>query len=158
MTATDTEALAKKLDGVLEELCRGADGARCTLRFDDPDRGWHVDYIVAEALTPGVKSLRGDGGIDQRAAATVHWMEKNRRNLVQPDLINAPDPAPPPALMSAYAATAQMLTPLFNAEGHLQGWISVHYVGGVKDLTAAHQAALDAARTKAAALLGLPAQ
>ena len=158
MTEIDTEDLAKRLDGSLEELCRAAEGSRCTLRFDDPARGWHVNFIVAEALTPGVKSLRGDGGIDQRAAATVHWLAQHRRNLIQPDLINAPDPAPPPALLSAYAATAQMLAPLFNAEDHLQGWISVHYVGGVRDLTERHEAALSRARTSIASLLGLPAQ
>ena len=34
-------------------------------------RGWNVDFICAEAVQPGVKSLRGDGSIDQRGAATV---------------------------------------------------------------------------------------
>lgn len=158
MTDTDADRLAKQLDGVLEELCRAAEGSRCTLRFDDPARGWDVNFVMAEALTPGVKSLRGEGSIDQRAADTVKWLAAQRRNLVQPDLVNAPDPAPPPALMSAYAATAQMLAPLLDGRDDLQGWISVHYVGGVRDLTPRHEAALDAARTKVAALLGLPPQ
>lgn len=158
MTKQDSEMLAKQLDGVLEELRREAEGSRCTLRFDDPERGWDVDFVVAEALTPGVKSLRGEGSINQRTAASVLWLTEHRRNLVQPDLLNAPDPAPPPALMKIYGATAQMLAPLLNAEDHLQGWISVHYVGGGHDVNERHEAALSAARSRAASLLELPDQ
>src|SRR3954466_14433068 len=109
------ESVAKleaDLDQVLTKLLADAHGSRTTLRIDDAARGWEVNFICAEGLKPGVKSLRDSGSIDQRAAATVKWMEKHRKNLVQPDIINNPDPAPPPALMSAYAAKAQMLTPL----------------------------------------------
>lgn len=149
-------ALEKQFDGVLETLLAAADGSRCTLRVDDKARGWDVDFIIAEATAPGVKSLRGDGSIDQRAAATVHWMDKHHRNLIQPDLTNNPDPAPPPALMSAYAAKAQMLAPLVDASGWLQGWISVHYVGGTRQFSAADEAALDKAKAEVSRLLGLP--
>lgn len=158
MTDSETARLAKQLDAVLEDLLVAAEGSRCTLRYDDPARGWEVSDVAAEALTSGVKSLRGQTSIDQRGAATVKWLAAEKRNLIQPDLVNAPDPAPPPALMNAYAATAQMLAPLLDGKDWLQGWISVHYVGGTRDLTPRHQAALDAARTKAAALLGLPPQ
>jgi GAF domain-containing protein len=99
--------------------------------------------------------LRGDGSIDQRAAATVKWMEKHRRNLVQPDIINNPDPAPPRALMSAYAAKAQMLAPLFNKDSYLQGWISVHYVDGTHQFTDAEIAALDHAAAEVRRLTGI---
>ena len=140
--------LEAELDRVLTTLVAAANGSRTTLRIDDQARGWNVNFICAEGLKPGIKSLRGDGSIDQRAAATVKWMEAHRKNLVQPDIINNPDPAPPSALMSAYAAKAQMLAPLFNETGYLQGWISVHYVDGTHEFTDAEIAALDRAATE----------
>src|ERR1700745_3596194 len=120
--------LENKMDAVLETLLRKSVGSRVTVRIDDAARGWNVDFICAEAVRPGTKSLRGDGSIDQRMAATVKWMSENQRNLIQPDIINNPDPAPPPALMGVYAAKAQMLGPLLSKDGYLSGWISVHYV------------------------------
>jgi hypothetical protein len=102
-----------------------------------------------------MKSLRGEGSIDQRAAATIKWLEKHCKNLVQPDIINNPDPSPPPALMSAYAAQAQMLAPLFNKTGHLQGWISVHYVGSTHQFDDAEIAALDHAAAEVKRLTGI---
>lgn len=153
--STEVTALEAALDGVLATLLAASGGSRITLRIDDEARGWGVDFICAEALKDGVKSLRGDGGIDQRAAETVHWMDKHRVNLVQPDLTGKPDPAPPPALLSLYAAKAQMLGPLFNAAGELQGWVSVHYVDGTHDFTAAEIAALDHARAEVKRMTGI---
>jgi len=150
-------ALEKQLDRVLATLLADSRGSRCTLRVDDVARGWNVRFICAEAVRPGFKSLRGDGSIDQRAAATVAWMVAHKRNLVQPDIVDNPDPAPPPALVSAYAAKAQMLGPLFAANGHLAGWISVHYVDGAHAFTADEERALDRARTDVARLTGIGA-
>jgi maleate isomerase len=153
--SSEVSALETKLDDVLTTLLRDSRGSRCTLRIDDQARGWHVDFICAEAVRPGVKSLRGDGSIDQRAAATVAWMAAQKRNLVQPDLTGSPVPAPPPALMSAYAAKAQMLAPLFAKDGSLSGWISVHYVEGTHAFTADEQAALDHAASEVRRLTGI---
>jgi hypothetical protein len=147
--------LEAKLDGVLATLLAASHGSRVTLRIDDAGRGWNVDFVCAEATATGVKSLRGDGSIDQWAAATVEWMDKHRRNLIQPDLTGNPDPAPPPALMSAYAAKAQMLAPLVNGSGKLQGWISVHYVDGTHAFTDAEIAALDNAAANVKRLTGI---
>jgi maleate isomerase len=149
--------LEKKLDAVLATLVRESGGSRSTLRIDDAARGWGVDFICAEAVAPGVKSLRGDGSIDQRAAATVKWMVVNKRNLLQDDLTNNPDPAPPAALLAVYAAKAQMLSPLFARDGFLAGWISVHYVDGPHALTAADDQALDRARAEVLRLTGIGA-
>jgi hypothetical protein len=158
MTTPETAALAEQLDAALETLRQATNGSRCTLRMDDAAHGWNVDFVIAEALQPGIKSLRGDGSIDQRRAATVIWLQDNRRLLIQPDLTRPVEPAPPPALLSAYAATAQMLAPLLDETGLLRGWISVHYVGGPRDLTQNLQDALAASRYKVAAMLNLPAQ
>jgi maleate isomerase len=153
--SVEVAAVEKKLDEVLATLLQATHGSRSTLRIDDKDRGWDVDYICAEAVQPGVKSLRGDGSIDQRAAATVEWMAKHRRNLVQPDLTGHPDPAPPPALMSAYAAKAQLLGPLLDKDGELTGWISVHYVEGTHAITPDEERAMDRARAEVARLTGI---
>src|ERR1700730_19059787 len=96
--------LEAELDRVLTTLLIAANGSRTTVRIDDLARGWNVDFICGEGLKPGIKSLRGDGSIDQRAAATVVWMAKNRRNLIQPDLTKSPDPATPPDPMRASSA------------------------------------------------------
>jgi len=57
--------------------------------------------------------------------------------------------------MSAYAAKAQMLTPMFNKTGFLQGWISVHYVDGTHKFTGAEIAALDRANAEVKRLTGI---
>lgn len=147
--------LEARLDAILATLMRDSHGSRTTLRIDDEARGWNVDVVCAEAARPGVRSLRGDASIDQRAAATVKWMIANRRLLIQPDLTRDPDPAPPPALMSAYAAKAQMLAPLFDADDHLQGWISVHYVDGTHAFSEAEIAALAAAQAEVRRVTGI---
>src|SRR5690606_1489270 len=121
------KALESRLDGILQILLRRVEGSGCTLRIDDVQRGWNVDFVCAEAVLPDVKSLRGDGSIDQRAADTVKWLAQHKRLLVQPDITGDADPKPPAALMSAYAAKAQMLAPLLNTEGGLDGWLSVQY-------------------------------
>jgi maleate isomerase len=153
--SSQVAALEKEFDDILATLLHASHGSRCTLRIDDAPRGWHVDFICAEALRPGVKSLRGDGSIDQRAAATVQWLAAEKRNLVQPDLTGSPVPPPPPALMSAYAAKAQMLAPLLAKDGALSGWISVHYVDGTHAFTAGEQRALDHAASEVARLAGI---
>jgi hypothetical protein len=151
----ETSELEKKLDDVLAILLRKSAGSRVTLRIDDADRGWNVDFICAEAVRSEIKSLRGDGSIDQRGAASVKWMAANKRNLIQPDIINNPDPAPPPALIGIYAAKAQMLSPLFSATGYLSGWISVHYVEGTHPFTDDEVRALDDARADVMRLSGI---
>jgi hypothetical protein len=152
----ETKRLEDQLDAILDALRKATGASRCTLRMDDEARGWHVDYVVAESLAPKVRSLRGNGAIDQRAAATVQWIEAKRRNLIQSNLMDAPDPAPPPALIDTYGATAQMLSPIFDSKGALAGWISVHYTGGPRVIREADEAALNAANRAVTELLGTP--
>jgi maleate isomerase len=151
----EVAALERRLDDVLATLLQDSHGSRCTVRIDDPARGWHVDLICAEALRPGVKSLRGQGAIDQRAAATVKWLAAEKRNLIQPDLTGKPVPPPPPALMGVYAAKAQMLAPLLTRAGHLAGFVSVHYVDGTRNFSAQEEAALDRAAAEVARVTGI---
>lgn len=150
----DTVRVEKELDQILARLLKDANGDRTTIRIDDESRGWNVNFVCAEAVRPGVKSLRSDGSIDQRAADTVKWMVKHKRKLIQPDLVNNPDPAPPPALMDVYAVKAQMLAPLFARDGYLAGWISVHYLD-LHEFTDEEIAALDRASEEAKRVTGI---
>ncbi len=152
--SAETQQIKKKLDAILARLLEDSHGDRTTIRIDDESRGWNVNFVCAEAVRPGVKSLRSDGSINQRAADTVKWLVKNNRNLVQPDIVNSPDPAPPPALMSAYAAKAQMLAPLCARDAYLAGWISVHYLE-THEFTDDEIAALDRASEEVKLLTGI---
>src|SRR4051794_14453783 len=151
----EVSRLEKELDAVLAKLLAACGGSRSTLRIDDRERGWNVDFVCAEALKPGVKSLRGEGSINQRGAPTVNWMVANKRNLLQRDLLDNPNPAPPPALLSVYAAKAQMLGPLLGKDAYLNGWISVHYTDGAHDFSDADEKALNDARAEVARLTGI---
>ena len=117
----------QQFDALLGELLRATESSRTTLRVDWPKLGFHVDDVAGEALAPGEKSLRGQTGINQRAAATVQWLDRERRSLIQDDFTTA-DVPPPPALIEVYGAGAQMLAPVIR-NGALQGWVSAHYSG-----------------------------
>lgn len=119
-----TETKAAALERVLAELLDSTGASRVTLRVDAPDHGFQVNIPAAEARAPGVKSLMKEGSLDQRAAETVKWLEREKRMLVQND-VHTDGPPPPPALVEIYGTQAQMLGPLFR-EDHLAGWVSVH--------------------------------
>jgi 3-oxoacyl-[acyl-carrier protein] reductase len=139
-----TAELTARLDAILGALRGATDAARCTLRIDLPERGIHCNDVVAEALAAGVKSLRGQTSIDQRAAGSIRWLAEHHRPLVQPDLSGAIEPAPPPELMSVFGVTAQMLGPVVRG-GMLTGWISVHQEKGARRWTDVDVKALETA-------------
>src|SRR5260370_42180421 len=104
-----TAELTARLGAILATL-RDATGAeRVTFRVDLPERGIHCNDVAAEAIAPGVKSLRGQTAIDQRAAGSIRWLDAEKRPLVQDDLTRPVDPPPPPQLMSAFGVTEQIL-------------------------------------------------
>jgi maleate isomerase len=126
---------------ILEELLRSTGASRTTLRLDLPDQDAGLDEVVAEALAPGVHSIRGDTSIrNLRGTSTVRFLEEQRRPLVQNDCL-ADDLAPPPELIELYGVRAQMLAPIVR-EGRLAGVISVHYVPGPRQWSAENIAAL----------------
>jgi 3-oxoacyl-[acyl-carrier protein] reductase len=124
-----TSELRARLDAILADLRETTGAARATFRVDLPERGIDANDVAAEAVAPGVKSLRGQTAIDQRAAGSIRWLDANKRPLVQNDLSGAVEPAPPPQLMSVFGVTAQMLGPVVRGD-RLTGWISVHVEGG----------------------------
>jgi hypothetical protein len=74
-----TEAVIARLEAVLMALRDQVRASRVTLRLDAPGRGFHVDDVAAEAHTAGVRSLRRQTSIDQRAAGTIQWLERAPR-------------------------------------------------------------------------------
>lgn len=139
MSAT-TETLRGELDRILAALLKATDASRTTLRLDDAGHGFHIDDVAAEAVAPGQNSLRGVTSINQRAAATAQWVEKNRALLVQDDLSQG-EPRPPEALVRLYGVRAQMLAPI-ERDGRLDGWISVHEARSTRRWSASEQQAV----------------
>jgi maleate isomerase len=125
---------------IVEELLLEIGASRTTLRLDSPEAFFPV---VAEALAPAIGSIVGDSSIDLGGSATFQFLAREKRLLIQPDLLAA-DPAPPPELVELYGAKAQMLAPIVRAE-RLVGIVSVHYAPGPREWTAGDVAALERA-------------
>ena len=134
------------------ELLERTGASRTTLRLDDTPG---VEFPVkAEALTPGVNSIAGDNTIPIRASATFKWINRERRILVQEDLLTA-DPAPAADLMERYGGRAQMLAPV-EVGGELVGLVSVHYVPGPRSWTDEEIAVVENVVTRIRRELGQP--
>ena len=137
MNGETSDGLRKRFDAILADLLTTTGASRTTLRLDDARYGFHIDDVVAEALAPGENSL------NQRAAATAQWVERNRRLLVQSDLSTG-EPRAPDALIKLYGVRAQMLAPV-ERQGRLDGWISVHEARGPRSWSERDQTALEKA-------------
>ena len=117
---------------ILEDLLDSTAASRTTVRLDLPDKNFHLDTVAAEALAPGIRSLKDDTSItDLRKVPTYEFVEKERRILVQNDCLTA-DPAPPSALIDHYGVKAQMLGPIVR-DGRMIGIISMHYTPGPRE-------------------------
>ena len=126
--ATEVRRFRHQLvDGLLQELRAG----RVTLRIDDVPG--EVFPVKAEALAPGVNSIAGDRTLKIRESDTYRWVERERRVLVQDDILASPL-APAPALTGEYRTLSQMLAPVFRGD-RLVALVSVHHVGDVRHWT-----------------------
>lgn len=143
--------LRSRLQDICERLLKATGADRTTLRVDVPEHDLGVDLTAAEALRAGVRSIRREGSLDQRRLNTVEWLEKHRRDLVQPHFHG--DPMPPAALIDVYGVHAQMLGPV-EYDGDMPGWLSVHSLTE-RDWSDADIAALDRARSESAQALGM---
>ena len=140
--------LEERLERELEELREATAASRVTLRLDRPGETFPV---VAEALAPGVNSIRGATEIDLRAAKTYQYLERELRPLVQNDC-RIGDYAAPGELVRNYGVKAQMLAPLVRG-GKLTGIVSVHYVPAVRRWSASDRTALEDAVARIEAVL-----
>ena len=126
---------------ILEDLLKSTAASRTTVRLDMPGQNLHLDAVAAEALAPGVRSMKDDTSINNlRKASTYEFVEEERRILVQNDCLTA-DPAPPAALIDFYGVKAQMLGPIVLDDSVI-GIISVHYTPGPREWTHKDVAAL----------------
>ena len=121
---------------IVDDLLAATGASRITLRLDTPGDNFPV---VAEALAPGVASIR-EGRLDQRNAPTARRLMETLDVLVQSDTLAA-DPPPPPELIQHYGTLAQMLGPIV-ADGVVIGWLSVHENRGPREWEPAEVAAL----------------
>ena len=147
--------LRARLQSVTNALLHLTAADRTTLRVDLPEHHLTVDLTAAESLRLGVRSIRRDGGLDQRRLNTVQWLDAHRTNLVQRHF--RVDPAPPAELIDGYGVKAQMLGPVQRHHYHdrpLVGWLSVHSLTE-RDWSDDDLAALDEARADVERLLGL---
>jgi maleate isomerase len=138
-----TEELVGDFKDILEELLTKTKASRTTLRLDVPERGFHVNGVVAEALAAGVKSIAAETSLQQRKSQTAGYLEQNRTILVQNDCENAVL-KPPKELMQIYGTKAQMVAPVVRG-ADMVGWVSVHYNESSREWSSEDVAALEAA-------------
>jgi len=143
MTVISTEELVGNFKRILDELLAKAKASRTTLRLDVPDRGFHVNGVVAEALSPGIKSIAAETSLQQRKSQTASYLDQHRKILVQNDCANAV-PNPPKELMQIYGTQAQMMAPVVRG-ADMVGWLSVHYNLATREWSSGDVAALEAA-------------
>ena len=134
---------------VLETLLRQTQASRSTLRLEKPDGDFPV---VAEALSPGNRSIRGGAGIAVRESATFAFLERERRFLIVSDCRTS-EPPTPTELMDFYGVRAEMLAPIV-AGGRIIGIVSVHLAGETRQWTPAQIEALAHATARIVAALG----
>jgi maleate isomerase len=129
---------------ILEELLQATHASRTTIRIDNPEKGSHVNTALVEALAPGARSIKSLTSIEQRKLATVRFLEEQRCNLIQDDLMNT-EVSAPKELTQFYGVKAQMLGPLVW-DNRLIGFISVHYTPSARHWSDKDIAALDEAK------------
>jgi maleate isomerase len=123
---------------VIDDLLETTGASRTTLRLDTPG---DVFPVVAEAVAPGIRSIKDEKGIDLKAAATFQFLEHELRPLIQNDCSSGDNP-PPPELIALYGVHAQMLGPVVR-DGRLVGIVSVHYAPSPREWSEADVAALE---------------
>ncbi len=144
-------AVISQLDAILADLREAASASRTTIRLDIPEFNIHVDDVYAEALLPGVASLKLDSSLNQRSLATVLWLDEHRELLIQENCATA-DVPPPKALMGVYGVKAQLLGPLVWHD-RLVGWISIHHIPAVRRWSQQDINAMETALSKTRTLL-----
>ncbi len=128
------------LQSLAEQVRERLAASRVTVRLR-PERNMP---IVAEALAPGVPSMRDERSIDQNAAATVRWVVAHQATLAVADARQM-QPAPPREMIDQLGLRAFMIAPLFDGSRFL-GTVSVHVNDEVRAWSSADIAALAVAR------------
>ncbi|MDA8192955.1 MAG: GAF domain-containing protein [Thermaerobacter sp.] len=109
---------------LLARLHHTTNSQRVTLRLDYAPQGWQVDAVLIEILEPGVPTLLHEVALPQRKLATVQYLQREQRTLIQ-DNVETAAIKPPAALTAQYQVRSQMLGPIL-VHGSVAGWVSVH--------------------------------
>ncbi len=119
-------------DDVLRDLLESTRASRVTLRRDLP--GESAFPVVAEALAPGVGSLREERSVHLPSQPVVLEMHRGRQ-VVQDDAAAAYDDPAFQRMLDVYGGlAAQIVTPVMR-EGTLEAIVSVHQLGAPRRWT-----------------------
>ena len=138
------------LEDVLRDLLESTRASRVTLRRDLP--GESAFPVVAEALAPGVGSLREERSIHLPSQPVVLEMLRGRQ-VVQDDAADAYDDPAFQRMLEVYGGlAAQIVTPVMR-DGTLEAIVSVHQLGAPRRWTDDEIAAATRAAERVAELL-----
>ena len=138
------------LEDVLRDLLETTRASRVTLRRDLP--GDSPFPVVAEALAPGVRSLRDERSVHLPSQPVVLELRRGRQ-VVQDDSASAyHDPAFQRMLEAYGGLAAQIVTPV-ERNGRLEAIVSVHQLGAPRHWTDAEVAAATLAASRVEELL-----
>jgi GAF domain-containing protein len=117
---------------VLSELLETTGASRVTLRRDLP--GESAFPVVAEALAPGVGSLREERSVHLPTQPVVLEVLQGRQ-VVQDDASSAYDDPAFQRMLEVYGGlAAQIVTPVMR-DGRLEAIVSVHQLGAPRRWT-----------------------
>ena len=120
------------LEDVLRDLLESTRASRVTLRRDLP--GESAFPVVAEALAPGVGSLREERSVHLPSQPVVLEMLRGRQ-VVQDDAAAAYDDPAFQRMLDVYGGlAAQIVTPVMR-DGTLEAIVSVHQLGAPRRWT-----------------------
>ncbi len=120
------------LEDVLRDLLETTRASRVTLRRDLP--GESAFPVVAEALAPGVGSLRAERSVHLPSQPVVLEMLRGRQ-VVQDDTAAAYDDPAFQRMLDVYGGlAAQIVTPVVR-DGTLDAIVSVHQLGAPRRWT-----------------------
>ena len=138
------------LEDVLRDLLGTTRASRVTLRRDLP--GDSPFPVVAEALAPGVRSLRDERSVHLPSQPVVLELRRGRQG-VQDDSASAYHEPAFQRMLEAYGGlAAQIVTPV-ERNGRLEAIVSVHQLGAPRHWTDAEVAAATLAASRVEELL-----
>lgn len=140
----------ESIHAVLEELLAATGASRVTLRQDIP--GPYAFPVVAEALAPGVGSLRDERSVHLPAQPVVLELQQGRQ-VVQDDCATAYDDPAFQRMRLAYGGLASQIVTPIRRDGSLAAIVSLHQLGEPRRWSQQEIAAATAAAARIEELL-----
>jgi maleate isomerase len=114
-----------ELTEIAEELLKKTAAGRTTVRLLDDTPGEFP--VVAEAVAPGVQSLKGQPVVRRPSdnPGPLEYLESTKQLLAQEDVTTSPPVFP--EIIDVYGVRAQMLAPILDGDEFI-GLVSVHSI------------------------------